>query len=1747
MSDLRREQIELHISKFIPTSLGINKSVDGTVDEEKRISVLKSMVALACFNDKDFIFSGFYQGLKQFKEDANEILKKVDKLLADDALLGIKTNSISGITDYSDLIGALEEISNNIQSEGEYGGAEADNKLQDFLDNQLQPQISNAKKETILPLIKNLFSSFYSLYEDFQNQVPNFFNSIENYEESDLKSVLSESVLRNIESELVTILIELNSNIPEEEQGEYIEETAVIVATVKNILTSILGDPVNPIGAKIFGPVSTGSTGQKASFIYGKATSKPPEFLYKAPFNFFVDYAMAENNASTPSSTVKRGLYPLTPANNASNFDLSSVSNSDFLEIEVDGTILKLTKATLGLTNTVNAQTVANAIQNQTGLLTTPTTDGNTAYIRTTSELGSSSKISILSTSSSSFTNALGVSTDKIYKGRLTVNLINTTNVNSHLNSQNTYWIYILGEGSFEVDSFTNSSITIKGQITADRTGVPFIVTNKRLGTLVFPTSTLTTPISEEHPAGRTLSSLWRSETGGNYEVPYIDSGSTGSLVKEVALFGKMSNYIYESTTGVINPIKSTGTTGFTRKPKYSADTGKLGIRASSLPGGRVVTGAVIGKPATTPNSSNITGIYLPTSQNHNTYILSSAIAGSSDPNYVDEDFVATIGSFIRLGDYVEISDSGSSYNPQTTSTKKFEGATFRVKKFGSTYAAHSSGFPAILVLPDYDKIGKSPYSTYNHFEDSGFANNNFYDQSSTANFLKYHPHAELEIDVIQMHRFQISSGDFDDVDIAHGDYLVVHPNGGSYIPSNWSNATTEVSYSNFYEIHSKDGRRDLILNTGWLNSLGGELTNSVTSFSSPYYNTGDSIDGLFAHNTTTSDLWQDRDPSTGHRFFIFKKGRLTYDADGTDIFIDDAYYSFSDTSGTFVNDGVSEGDLFSITAVGNADPYNAYGSTFETSTINGLTGISNHTIGMVESNTQMYAYGSTDSVGKSGYGKFGFRYTASNLTYEVRDPRYRKIIQDANATFITDGVTAGMFVRMYERNSSTVTLSFTVDEVLSETQILVTSETFPQNADQVSAKFYISTNSEVSQNGNVTSIVKLNIHEDYDFDVFSAGVVEDDYTIFYLDTDGVSTQLRSLNIFEVKDNGYIQINASNSGGVTNTHLPAFYNTPFCIIENKNTTSLFQQSTDLTSYTDFPLSSEIESEERPLTLRLMGDRESIIAGIGGINQYSDDDYIINLAGQVATNVTVNSLTTSPEALAGKPTFSGSDTNVTFGLAAGTTIKNFYGNFTSSDSEAEIVWRPGDASETRHSVKNAYTGYVTLSEEVSTITTPDTSFTDISGRNTLPVPYYAVIPDGYPTSGNEIVYGNFRSKIKQVMEARTRRYSSPSDTNEFKTVYELENPYPMELDISNDAYVVSKGANPRSFVLVASEINDQDGNSLDRGFLNAPLDGASLSLFGNAPFSTTVKKAKGRNRVEVTEELPQIIEDTEFSIDLGFFGTIAKLESGQTQNAISVLNSDHNISIWEDLQKYSVSSIPSSASINISPNTIADRSNLTYVAWKGGSNYYGQYLILKSLVDALDFSQDIEVLSRYLNEVIASYGADKVLVNSYGNIAGTTKIAEFTETSILKTSSFANVVVGDKITLVIYSDGSHRTIETYIKEATSSDEIKVYESLEREIVYIKIERSAVSYSLNIIQSIKSNLDKFVEYVDAFPRIDSQSFTATADLLNKEGLDNGLDVLTKEGLSSFLNLHFRDFSNEGKLSKSIEELGSSLYKE
>ena len=1744
MSDLRREQIELHISKLIPSSLGISKDANGVVDEGKRVKTLKSMVALASFNDAGFIFKCFEQRLSEVREEASASLKKLDKILAPDALLGIKANSIAGITDYTSLQQAALAISNNIGAQGKQGGASAEALLQKFLDDQIKPQLSGTKKETVVPLLKNLFSSFYSMYAAFQTDISGLFNPIENYSKADVSRVLSEDVLMRAQQELVSVLVELSSTINESDQGRYIEETAVITTAVKNVVKAILSDPKDPKGTKLAGVFSTGSSGKKSSYLRGKLKSEPPDFLYKAPFGVFIDYAMAENTGTSPASTTKRASYPLTPANGGSVFTLASVSGSDFLELDINGIVIKRSKDDLALGSTASASAFALALSNSTTLLTTPTDDGYTSYLRTNSENGNLSKITILSSSSETFTDAISITVDKRYKGKLTVNQINTANVNSYLSASNSYFIYIVGEGSFQVSSFTNTSIVINGEITASLTATRFIVTQKKLGTLVYPTSSLTTPISETFPVGRTLTSLWRDETNGNYEVPYIAAGSSGSLIKEVALFGRMSNYVYQSETGKANPIKVSGTTGWTRKPKYTSQYGQLGTRVSTLRGGRVVTGATIGKPLVSVSTPIL--IYLPSSRSGNTYVMNSSISGSSDPNYDHEDFSATIGSFARLGDYIEVSDSGSSYNTQSTSTSSFEGATFRVRKFSSTYSSHTSGLPSIQVLPDYDVDHLASYASYVHFDDTGFKLASFFDNYASANVLVTDPHAELDIDIVQIHRFKISSGDFDALDVSNGDYLMVHPVSGTHVASNWNSTVLELSYSKFFEIVSKGGRKDLILNTGWANSDGSDLSNSTTSYSSPFYDTTDKLDGLFHLNvSSTRDLWQDRDPTSGHRFFVFKKGRTEYDAEGTTILIDDAHYSFTDDSATFSQSGVQEGYLFSIDAVGNADPYNIYGATFESGATSSLNGYSDAVIGLVESDNRLYVYGSTDSSAKENYGKVGFRYTCSNISYSIRDSRYRKIIKDENATFITDNVKAGMFVRVYERAGTAIDYSLIVDSVISETEILMTTDVYSGNASETSIKFYISTNSDENDAGNSTRTVKLNIHADYNFDVFNSGVTEgSDYVISYLDSDGVSTTLLSKYVIDIKSDGFIKISAS---AISHSNLPAFYNTPFCITKAAATTSLFQQSTDLTTYSGFPNTTDIETETRSLQLRILGGRESDVAGKGGLNQYESDNFIIRLSSQLDTNVAISGLTTSPEADVGKPSFSGADTSLVFGLAGGNSVKRFYGNFTSSDSKSEIVWNPGDSTETRYSAKTGYSGYVDLAESINTITSPDVSFTSISGRNTLGIPYYAVIASGTPTAGNEIVYGAFRSKIKQITEARTRRYSSPSDVDEFKVVYELFEPYPISEDISNYGYVVDKGSDPRSLTLVASLIEDQDGVTSPQGFLSADINKATVRIYGSNPLERVIDRVSGKYKLNLTEELPQVIEDTEFSVNMGFFDTIDTLKSGQALSDLSLLDTDSKIAIWGDSQVYSVSVIPTSSDIKISPNMVAGKSDLTLVSWKNGSDYYGQYLMIKHLVEALSFTQDLSLLSRYFNEVIASYGSDKVTIYSYGNLVGTTKVVELDDTTVLSTSGFTDVQVGDKITAVVYADGAHTTTETYVKEKVSSSEIRLYENLLREVVYLKIERSAVSYSISILQSIHLNLSNLIKYVDEIPSLRSPAASSTMTFLQEEGLDNGLSTLKKDGLSAFLNLSSRDFSSQGSLNKSLEELGSSFYTE
>ena len=1753
MSDITTEQIELHLAKIIPSSLGIKQSIDGIQDEESKVKTLKSMIALAVFQDENFIFKCLEENLIDFKNKAEEIEGYISKLLAPDALLGIKSNSIDGITDFSSIQKSILDISSNIENSGKYGGKLASGYIEEFLNTQIKPQISNYKKETVVPLIKKLFSKAYSSYSSFQESISGILDPIESYDEDSIKKIISEDVLQKIQTELVTLLVELTDNIPEEDQGSYIQETGVILIAIKNILDKVVSDPKNPIGVATSSVFKTGSTNEKAAFLTGQLNSEPANFLYKSPFKVFIDYRMAENNGTTSASTTKDGRFPLTPPDGSYYYNFSSVSSSEFLEIDIDGTVITITKSSLSITNTPTSLQLANAINSNTLLIGSVSTDGPTSYLHTASLNSNKSYISILSTSSTSFIEALGITPDKKYRGRSTVRVLNTGSVdpNTYLSSSNEYYIRIIGQGSFKVDSFSSNSITVDGDLTESLSNVSYIVTEKRFGTLVYPTSTLTTPISEQFPTGRTLSSLWKERTSGNYEVPYVDHGSSGSLISEVSLFGRMSNYVYESTTGVANYVKSSGTTGKTREPIYTSAYGNLGNRVSSSLSGVSIVGGTIGKPLPTTSSSSAVFLYLPSSKSSNGYILENVPHNPSDPNYTENDFVSSLGSFLKLGDYIEVSDSGSSYNPQNTSISNFEGATFRVKGFNSTYKPHSTGLPAVRVLPDYDFEDSSVYGTYENWDDTGFTGNTaFFNSANVAGFnTADYPHGELELDIIQIHKFLINSGNFNDLSIKTGDYLMVHPVGGSNTISTWNNSVGEKTNSNFFELVGKTGSRELTLNTGWVNSYLEYLDYSTYSFSTPFYDKDDKFYGLFTTGASTGISWQTRNPSTGHRFFIFKKGLIEYDAGGTTIFIDDSFYSFSDTSATFVEDGVKEGDLFSITSVGNTNPYSlSYSSNYLSSVNSSLTGVSLRTIGMVESENKIYVYGSS-STRTDGYGKSGFEYYASSVSYEIRDKDYRKIIHDDSASFITDGIVSGMYVHVYERGGTSVNYTLIVDEVLSETDLLLTSNVNSSSTSEMNLKYYISTNTEYSQKGNICSIVRLNIHEDYDFNSLNSGIEEDNYTLYYLDKNSSNSTLRSVNIYEIKSNGYIQIAPTSSTSVSNTYLPNFYNTPFCIIKNDATTSLFKQSTDLTTYPGFPESSEIQSEDRVLSLKILGGRSSDISGIGGINQYKDDTTIIKLADQVSTNVVVSDITDTPssEEDTGKPTFSGSDTSLIFGLAAGETINRFYGTFDAEDENGTVVWNYGDSDEQRHTLNSIETGYAVLSQEVNTITEPDQSFTNISGRETKSVDYYSVIPPEYPNTGDEIVYGFFRSTIKSIVEARTRLHLSRSDLSEKKLCYEIADPYPLNEDISYDAYLVESGSDPRVFQVSALSIVDQDGLTSEKGFLTQDVGDATLTIYGPNSFSVKVDKATAKYKLRLKSEIDPIINAVNFSLDLGFFDTIDKFNSGQSISNLSSISQDDYLSIWGDTQVYNVTDPVTSSSFYVSPDMIAAQSDLIFVTWTGESDYYGQYLILKDLLSDLDFDQNISLLSRYLNEVIASYGADSETIYTYGSLLGTSQQAQVINESIVKTGGFTNVSNGDKITLVVYADSSHTTVETYIKTKVSNDEIILYESVSNSIVYLKVERNAVSYSIQILQSMQNNITEFIELASKFPSVSSNSAAITFDSLKELGFDNATKILKSGGVSALLDTSYEKFSSEGDLNSSIEELGSSLYTE
>lgn len=485
------------------------------------------------------------------------------------------------------------------------------------------------------------------------------------------------------------------------------------------------------------------------------------------------------------------------------------------------------------------------------------------------------------------------------------------------------------------------------------------------------------------------------------------------------------------------------------------------------------------------------------------------------------------------------------------------------------------------------------------------------------------------------------------------------------------------------------------------------------------------------------------------------------------------------------------------------------------------------------------------------------------------------------------------------------------------------------------------------------------------------------------------------------------------------------------------------------------------------------------------------------------------------------------TGLTWDVFEGLTTKHFFdsGNtpFTAATLGKPFVYRPGTAFEQRLTINSIVsTGEIYLS---APLPADETGFD------------YAIIPDILP--GMQLSATSRRFGILEVV-----------DKNTIKLDPKLSN-----APGGGIVWRIIQASSSRS----TSRIFDADGAAVYDALQGSPGLGFTSDLFNFRIDLMVDRPIQARFTAPYDPGSDGFSEafEVNVSMPLGYRSVPYRIMAAfENQSNLFVADevaplpvADDTLAIWNQADIFRITSAASATpdmQLIITPTVAVELQAQSYVVTRGGSQYYGRYVLFDTLNDNIEVDDDTDLLRLKVAEVLIDYGVDAIVIDP-GAATGTVvddgdadgESAVFSDTT--EPADFSTAKFGDRLT-VTYPGPDVRV--TFVSQVLSGTSLRVDPPLpEGTSLTWVLDRNSVSSSLEQINIMRGQMTELRELVAAYAIPRNRIVDAIIDLLVEQRLTRSIDLLYDGKVDEFLTVGSREASYSSRARGAIQDAGAS----
>ena len=277
-----------------------------------------------------------------------------------------------------------------------------------------------------------------------------------------------------------------------------------------------------------------------------------------------------------------------------------------------------------------------------------------------------------------------------------------------------------------------------------------------------------------------------------------------------------------------------------------------------------------------------------------------------------------------------------------------------------------------------------------------------------------------------------------------------------------------------------------------------------------------------------------------------------------------------------------------------------------------------------------------------------------------------------------------------------------------------------------------------------------------------------------------------------------------------------------------------------------------------------------------------------------------------------------------------------------------------------------------------------------------------------------------------------------------------------------------------------------------------------------------------------------------------------------------------LTVWGQSDVYVIQAVDAGeGSVTVEPRIAGNLSDQVFAICRNGAQAYGRYLLLEHLLDDLSMTATLEQLKLHLAEVVADFGGtlqEAVIPNTLTDppdYAGEKITGEASFTSdndddtttptITLTTNRPTIKAGDYIVMDL-SDPADDVAESYsyVRSVDHSDlsqsvltlwhEFEEGTTIQGYIIY----RNSVSFVLDEVYSasgLYGQVEAIKDVADAFEVPANSNTDSIIEVFRDVGMDKAIDVLKSGDLSTLSDMDASDTSYSAAASEAVNELGKT----